>query len=240
MIHAFENHDVLANSCADYVAQLLRDRLAANNRASVALGGGRTPRLLFAALVDQHRDTLDWSKVLFFWGDERSVGPDHADSNFRMAMETLLVPLDISESHYFRLEGEREDLDGAARAYEQSLRKALDVEQGIPVLDLILLGMGPDAHTASLFPGTTAISERERLVVANHVPKLQTHRLTMTYPLINAAQAVIFLVTGEEKAEALHSVLHGPRNNDQWPAQGVNNANVEWWVGAECTRKLPS
>ena len=208
-------------------------------RVSIALGGGSTPRGLFDEWVRSHRDSIDWSRLLFFWGDERAVGPADPDSNFGMAQRHLLTPLGIADQQVFRLEGERTNLDEAARDNENALRRMLPMgDQGCPVLDLVLLGMGADAHTASLFPGTEALQERERWVVANPVPQLETTRLTMTYPLINAAEEVHFLVRGEAKAEALHLVLEGPRDPAQWPSQGIAAANVEWWVDRECTTQL--
>ena len=238
-LYAAEAPADLFQRAAARVMEIATARLKATQPFAIALGGGSTPKGLFDELVHHHRQSIDWSRVLFFWGDERPVGPADADSNFGMAHRHLLAPLGITDAQVFRLEGERADLDEAARDYESQLKNHLPTNaDGIPVLDLVLLGMGPDGHTASLFPATQALAESSRWVVANAVPQLDTHRLTMTYPLINAAREVQFLIRGEGKAAALQAVLEGPRDVEQWPSQGITAARVEWWVGVECTTQL--
>src|SRR5262249_36643408 len=151
---------------------------------------------------------VDWSRVELFFGDERAVPPDDPDSNYRMARETLLAPLAIAAARVHRMEGERADLDAAARDYERELARVLGGAPGgePPQLDPVLLGMGPDGHTASLFPHSAALAESRRWVVANEVPKLSTRRITFTFPLIERARAQLVLVAGAAKAAALAEV----------------------------------
>jgi 6-phosphogluconolactonase len=188
---------------------------------SVALSGGSTPRGLFAVLAgDAFRGQVCWEKVFFFWGDERHVAPDHPDSNYRMAREALLAHLTLRDDQVSRIHGENRDATAAASEYESTVRRFFGLgENEFPPFDLVLLGMGPDGHTASLFPGTTALLEQRRVVVSNWVGKFNAHRITMTAPAINAAARVLFLVSGEDKAPALAAVLEGPREVSQLPAQ---------------------
>ena len=189
---------------------------------SVALSGGSTPRGLFAVLAGDasFRGQIAWDKVSFFWGDERHVGPDHSDSNFQMAREALLSHLSLRDDQIFRIHGEYADAAQAAAEYEGSVRQFFGLADGqFPRFDLVLLGMGPDGHTASLFPGTKALRERKRVVVSNWVGKFYTERVTMTAPALNAAARVLFLVNGEDKAPALKAVLEGPLEGSQLPAQ---------------------
>jgi 6-phosphogluconolactonase len=188
---------------------------------SVALSGGSTPRGMFALLAgDGFRRQVRWDRVFFFWGDERHVPPDHPDSNFRMAREALLSQLSLSDDQVFRIHAENPDAAAAANQYEVTVRQFFGLAEGqLPRFDLVLLGMGPDGHTASLFPGTKALLEQTRVVVANWVGKFNAYRITMTAPAINAAARVLFLISGEDKAPALKAVLEGPLEVSQLPAQ---------------------
>jgi 6-phosphogluconolactonase len=196
--------------------------LQAKGSFNVVLSGGSTPNGLFALLASDPvlRDSIACQNVRFFWGDARHVPPDHPDSNYGMAREALLRHLPLREEQVFRMHGEIPDVAAAASQYEEDLRKAFDLTDGnIPRFDLILLGMGPDGHTASLFPGTRALRERRRLVTSNWVGRLFTDRITLTPPVFNAAKRVIFLTNGVDKAPALKAVLEGPREPAQLPAQ---------------------
>ncbi len=193
----------------------------------VALGGGSTPRVLNRLLAsDAYRDKMDWDRVFFYWGDERTVAPDHEDSNYRMAAETLLNAVPVPPQNIYRMPAERADLDVAASEYQEALAAQFGAN-ALPRFDLILLGMGSDGHTASLFPSTRALSERERWVVGNDVPQLGTRRMTLTYPVLNAAAVVVFTVAGKEKASALKRVLEGPIDTQLVPAQGVAPSHGE-------------
>jgi 6-phosphogluconolactonase len=175
---------------------------AARGRFRIALAGGSTPRALYPALVTG----VDWTRAAIFFGDERAVGPDDPQSNYRMARETLLDPAGVPAENVVRWRAEDPDLDAAARDYE----RALTAHAAAPWLDLALLGLGPDGHTASLFPGTSALGEESRLAVAVDVPAHGTRRLTLTYPALCGAREICFLVTGRDKASALAAVLGRP------------------------------
>ncbi len=199
----------------------------------VALSGGSTPLALFRRLADSAGDpSIRWESSAWFWGDERCVPPAHPESNFRAAHDALLSHLPVPPERVHRIRAELAPEESAA-AYEDELRRAFGLAAGeIPRFDLVLLGLGADGHTASLFPGTAALAERERLAVANWVPKLGAHRITLTYPVLNRAACVIFLVAGADKAAALDRVLHTEPDPELLPAQGVQPTDGEliWWV----------
>jgi 6-phosphogluconolactonase len=207
----------------------------------VVLSGGSTPRRMLEELA-RERTRVDWSRVELFFGDERPVPPDHPDSNYGMARRALLDPAGIDPARVHRLRGEAADLDAAARDYQAEIARACGVPASgpPPVLDLVYLGLGADGHTASLFPGSPALSEAERWVVANPLPGLGTARLTLAFPVLNRAARVVFLVCGAEKAEALFRVLEGPRRVAELPAQGVLPAagSLLWLVDAAAAARL--
>lgn len=204
-------------AAADFSARAAQ-AVQAKGRFTVALSGGSTPKALYSLLAT--KSTIPWDKVCFFWGDERYVPPDHPESNYRMANEALLSKVPVRPENVFRIHAEEKDAAAAALQYEQALKDSFHLAPGqFPRFDLILLGTGPDGHTASLFPGTAALNESQRLVVANWVPKFNTHRITFTYPVLNAAACVIFLASGPDKAAILHQVLEN--SNADLPAQKV-------------------
>jgi len=208
-------------------------------RFLVALSGGSTPRALHQALVAHYRDLIPWERVQVFWSDERCVPPDDPESNFRMARETLLEQVPLPAANIHRMPGERTDYAAAAADYEAEMRHVFGLPPDVLLrFDLILLGMGPDGHTASLFPGTTALYETSRLVAANWAPKAPIRRLTFTYPLINNARQIMFLVAGAEKAEALRDVLSGQTTSEDHPSLGVRptEGEVIWMVDREAMR----
>ena len=214
-------------------------------RFSFVLSGGSTPRRLYELLAQPpYRSELDWTKVEFFWGDERAVPPDHADSNFRMARETALDKLGVPAERIHRIAAEKEDLDEAARLYEIEIERVLGRVAGValrpPHFNLFLLGMGEDGHTASLFPGTKALDETERWVVAHDVPGKAGRRVTMTPPLINAAHFIIFLVVGAKKADVLAQVIQGARSSKQYPAQLIHplTGEVTWMIDPAASTSL--
>ena len=224
-----QNLDELSKAAVDQFAQIANASIIAHGSFSVALAGGSTPHHLYSLLASEnHRLKLDWSRVEFFFSDERHVPPDSDQSNFRMANETLLEPLNISASRIHRWQSELPNASEAADAYETELKGYLD-RSGRP-FDLVLLGLGEDAHTASLFPNTPALREIERLAVANRVEKLHTDRLTMTFSAINDAANVMIIVSGRYKAEAVENVLEGEFRPDDFPAQFVNpeSGNLYW------------
>jgi 6-phosphogluconolactonase len=227
----------LAGACADHVLKVLGAVLARRDTAHLALAGGSTPRAVNALLTaPARRGALDWSRVVFWFGDERCVPPGDAESNYRMNRETLLDPLGIAPARVHRMHGENEPT-AAAADYDALLGQELGEH---PRLDLILLGMGPDGHTASLFPGTTRGIDRDKRCIAHYVPKLDRWRITLTPRAINAAHHVAITAGGAEKADALHGVLDGPRQTDVYPAQLVHpeKGELRWFVDAAAAAKL--
>jgi 6-phosphogluconolactonase len=206
-----EPSEALPHRAAAWLAETMADALAARGACAIALSGGSTPRPVYAALAAPPPDLareIDWSRVEVYFADERAVPPDDRDSNFRLAMEALLARVPIPEAHIHRMAGEHRDLDAAAAAYDRQLPAALDV---------LVLGMGADGHTASLFPGSPALAERQRRVVAVEGPKPPHRRLTITPPVIAAARHVAVLVTGDEKAAMVARAL----DDDAPPASEI-------------------
>jgi 6-phosphogluconolactonase len=223
---------------ANAVATATADRLIAAGQAAIAdhghfyltLTGGSTPQLVCPLLVVPPRVLqLDWTKVDFFFGDERAVPARHPDSNYNLARETLLDYLPrVGPGQVHRMIGEAADLDAAARAYQALVNRIVPKSaSGLPAFDFVWLGMGPDGHTASLFPGTDALAERERLVIPNWVPQLDAWRLTLTYPILNAARMVNVVATGEEKAWAVRAMRDG---TDAPPPAGLVDAEETVWL----------
>lgn len=224
MIEIFANVQELARGAAEYFVARSGEAVAQKGFFTVALSGGSTPKALYQLLVGLE---VPWSKTHFFWSDERHVPPDHPDSNYRMAYEAMLSRVPVPESNIHRIHGENPDAAGTAREYEQTLMP----------LDLILLGLGEDGHTASIFPGSEVLHETQRLVAAPWVEKLNTYRITMTLPLLNSAASVLFLVSGAAKAEIVKEVIEGPK---QYPAQFVQptNGQLIWMLDKEAASSL--
>jgi 6-phosphogluconolactonase len=219
-------------AAADEVVGQAAGAIGRRGRFDWALAGGKTPEELYALLAS--RDyvlRVDWSRVHFYWGDERCVAPDHPDSNYRMARASLLDAIQPPAENVHRMPGELEP-SLAAERYEAELRRCFDeAEAPFPSFDLILLGMGADGHTASLFPGSPALAETRRWVVANPIEALATTRLTLTLPVLNAASSVLFLVAGADKAERLEQVLSAAAR-PEFPSQRVRprGAEPQWFV----------
>jgi 6-phosphogluconolactonase len=224
---------------ADAVAAATADRLIAAGQAAIddhgtfhlVLTGGSTPQIVCPLLIVPPRVLqLDWTKVEFFFGDERAVPARHPDSNYNTARLTLLDYLPrVAPGQVHRMIGEAADLDAAARAYQALINRLVPPgASGLPAFDLVWLGMGPDGHTASLFPGTEALAERERLVVPNWVPQLDSWRITLTLPLLNAAREVNIVATGEEKARAVSASREGA--DDAPPAALIDAERTVWLV----------
>lgn len=192
----------------------------------LSLCGGSTPRPIYEALGV--RPDIDWERVLITFGDERAVPPDHDDSNYRMVKEALIDPAGVPEGNVMRMCGELEPAEAAERCEGQLRKLAQIAGEEIFVHDLILLGMGDDGHTASLFPETEALKEEERWVVENFVPKFDSYRITFTYPLIKAAKEVLFLVNGAAKHEMAENVLGG---DEAYPASAIEAGKVFWFIG---------
>lgn len=209
-----------------------RQSIAARGQFSIALSGGSTPKALYQLLaMPEWKSRIEWDKCLVFFGDERAVAPDDSLSNFKMASEALLNHVN---ARVFRMKAERDDLENAANDYQNSLQDNCDA------LDLVLLGLGDDGHTASLFPGSPQLLEAEKWVTATPVASLEPHvrRLTLTFPAINSARRVWFLASGAGKAERLNQVLNGARDVQNLPAQGVapRNGELKWFLDEAAAR----
>jgi 6-phosphogluconolactonase len=219
-VHVGPDPAAVARAAARHFASLATTAAAGQGAFHVALSGGSTPKAMYRELAGPAGNGIPWGKVHVFFGDERPVAPEQIDSNYRMATEALLSHVPIPTHHIHRIEGEIGPPEAAAR-YEAAVRKIPPGPRGLPAFDLILLGLGADGHTASLFPETGALVERVRLVRENHVPKLRTHRITFTYPLINAAHEVAFLATGADKAPMARAAIHPSRLDPRVPARHV-------------------
>lgn len=234
-LRIYENVRELSEAAARVFVEKARRSIDESGRFAVALAGGTTPKATYEILAREYGGPkdLDWSKVHVFFGDERTVPPDHEDSNYRMAQEALLSRVPVGSVH--RMRGELDPRE-AATLYEEELEEFFG---GPPVLDLVLLGMGEDGHTASLFPRTPALDVHDRWVVENPVEKLDTVRLTLTVPIINAARTVVFLVAGEGKAETLKEILEGDADPHEYPTNLIQPAGeLVWMVDAVAASSL--
>jgi 6-phosphogluconolactonase len=240
-IRIFEDAEAVARAAAGEFRHRAAVAVAERGRFTVVLSGGSTPRLLFRELAGAAAGDLPWEKVHLFWGDERTVPPDHSASNFRMVQEELLSRVAVPAANIHRIRGEDPDPAAAATDYEAELRGFFELQSGqFPRFDLVFLGMGADGHTASLFPGSEALAEAERLVTAPWVTQLKTRRLTLTARVFNHAAGVVFLVSGAEKAETLQRVLEGPRHPLELPCQLIepDNGELVWLLDSAAAQLL--
>ena len=229
----------LANRAAQMISA---QAVSAEGPFTIALSGGSTPKRLYELLADpraDYRKQLPWERMHFFWSDERPVGPDHPDSNYRMAWEAMLSRVAVPEENVHRIAGEMPIAEDAAVAYESGLRTFFRIANDEPPrFDLVLLGMGDDGHTASIFPGSEVLHEKRKLVAAPWVEKLRTYRITLTLPVLNNAATVLFLVSGEDKASMVNQVFNGEPNT--FPAQFIDPANglLTWLFDEAAANKL--
>jgi 6-phosphogluconolactonase len=221
-VQVFKDKDAVARAAADIFVNLAPQPHESRRSFRVALAGGTTPQALHALLASaEYRNRVAWDQVLFFFGDERAVPPDHPDSNYRRANDALFRPLDISGKNIYQMRADGPDLDAAAADYERALHSAFEGAR-VPRFDLIFLGMGADGHTASLFPGSSALAESKRLVApVTDAPMPLPRRLTLTIPVLNAARLVLFMAVGADKAQTLREVLKGTVPPDRYPAKYV-------------------
>jgi 6-phosphogluconolactonase len=220
----------LSLRAAEAAVRTINESVQTNDTCSVVLSGGNTPRTLYRLLSSQFRDQIPWTKIQMFWGDERYVPPDDPQSNYRMARETLLDHVACPAANVHAMPTHLPDPDIAARDYEKTLRTYFS--KGWPRFDLVLLGLGEEGHTASLFPRSPALEETRRWVVAVKAPSVPPLRLTLTLPALTEAANIYFLVAGSNKAEALHHVLTGSPDPTNYPASGIRPAEktVIWWL----------
>ncbi len=230
-VRIFASPEHLFHAAAENFCRIGQQAIRDRGRFVVALSGGSTPRGMHEELVKDFPAQLSWKDAFFFWSDERHVPPTDADSNYRMANETLLSKLPIPADHIFRVPAEMPNAGAAAESYEQTMHDFFrPAASSFPRFDLILLGMGPDGHTASLFPGTTALDEKQHWVVANWVEKFSTFRITFTYPVLNHSANVMMLVSGADKSTMVARALKDPAAN--LPCQGVKpvDGDVMWYL----------
>ncbi|HEX8457939.1 MAG TPA: 6-phosphogluconolactonase [Pyrinomonadaceae bacterium] len=239
-LQIFANADEVARAAARRFAELAQGNILGNGRFSVALAGGSTPKRIYELLAaEEFGAQVDWAKVHIFFGDERTVPPDHDESNFRMANEALLSRVALPPENIHRMRGEG-DAVANARLYEDELRGYFGDDAAWPEFDLVMLGMGDDGHTASLFPGTHALDVHAAWVTANWVEKFDTYRVTLTAPAINHAREVMFIVVGAGKAERLLEVMHGAHEPQRLPSQLIRprNGALTWFLDEAAAAKL--
>ncbi|MES2456000.1 MAG: 6-phosphogluconolactonase [Bacteroidota bacterium] len=233
----YNTQDELFDDLIDYIVAIANKSIDENDRFNFVLTGGNSPKALYELLATTHKDRIDWTKVYFFFGDERNVMPDHESYNGLMAKRSILDPLQISEDHIFYVNTTLAT-EKAAIEYTKAIQAHFDGAD--LVFDLILLGMGDDAHTASLFPGTSILKSKEVEVDSVYVEKLSTYRISFTAPLINKASNIAFLVFGENKAAAARQVLEGDKNPSLYPSQLIQpvDGNVTWFMDQAAAAQL--
>ncbi len=232
-IHAYPNKEKLVTATAERIANCIEQAIKQQGICNMALSGGKTPGGVFSLLAaNPYLDSVEWDRLHFFWGDERMVPPEHQDSNFRMVQETLLEHIKMPEENIHRIRGEIAPEDAAAE-YTELLHDHFD--GSLPCFDLMLLGLGEDGHTASLFPETDAVEECEKHAVAVFVPKLNVWRVTLTLPVINAAREILFLVSGRSKSEIVQRIMSNKQPAIEIPASMVNpqNGELHWMLDSE-------
>ncbi len=237
-IHISTTESDLALDAASRISEIVHETVSAKDRCAIALAGGETPRSIYRALsTGRFADTIAWEKVHIFTGDERMVSPDDPQSNFNMIRNELLLHVPIPDKNIHRMKGERESVE-AARMYAEDL--TVFFGDAGPRFDCILLGIGEDGHTASLFPGTPAIDETTAPVTAVYVPRLRAWRMTLTLPVINAAARVLFLASGKRKAEIVHRILTIAAPSHGLPASLVvpHNGTTEWMLDGDAASLL--
>jgi 6-phosphogluconolactonase len=236
-VRIFEDHEALSHAVAEFFVKLAKTAIASRNRFVVALSGGSTPQRFYGLLGSSpYRDAVDWKRVQVFWADERCVPADHPESNFKLVHDTLLTKVSLPEDNIHRIRGE-ERPDEAARIYEQEIRNHFSPDK--PAFDLVILGVGEDGHTASIFPDSAAIHEITQIVISVHSNKRDIPRVTITFPLINLAAHVLVLASGRSKSAILREVLAG-ESPTQYPAGLLRpvNGSLTWFIDREAAAYL--
>ena len=239
-IAIYDDKHTLSQHAAEYIMRIAQEAIDLHGHYTIALTGGTTPGEVYSLIGSEpFRSQIDWQLVDVFWGDERCVPHNSPESNFYLAQEVLLDKIAIPKSQIHPMPADQLDREAASQAYSIEMQNTFDTN-GIPSFDLIHLGMGPEGHTASLFPRQASLHEKHRLVMPVSVPKPPPDRLTFTPPLLNAARNVLFLVTGSEKADALHAVLEGEYQPDEYPAQIVRpiHGEVVWMLDKDVAKNL--
>ena len=242
-IRIFADLEALSRAAAETIVERASDCLQKQDTFSIALSGGSTPKTLYALLAKEAAlaDRIPWQRIHFFWSDERHVPPGHPDSNYLMAYNMLLSQAPIPSTNIHRFRSEDANAERAAADYELQIQRFFKIRAGkMPRFDFVLLGMGADGHTASLFPGTSALKETRRLVLANWVESLRTFRLTLTAPVLNSAACLMFLVAGKDKADAVKAILEGNFDPNRYPAQLIQPCSGEliWLLDGSAGKHL--
>jgi len=231
-VHLYREEQVLFEKCAAHIIKLMHEVLAHQERFHIALSGGETPRALYRQLARTPAEQApDWQRLEFYFGDERHVGPDHPDSNYRMAREELFTPLGIREKQIHRISGEHPP-EKVVADYRQALED-LPQKNGLPQFDLVLLGIGADGHIASLFPNSPLLEELEQTVGADFIERLDSWRFSLTLPVLNNARHILLLVSGSKKADVIRHVLRGPRGAMPLPVELLIPERIEWFIDQE-------
>jgi 6-phosphogluconolactonase len=231
--------DVIAEA-AERIRIAAKESIAARGKFIFSLAGGNTPRALYQKLATDYQTQIEWSKVFIVFSDERAVPPTDEQSNFKMANETLLNHVPIPPENIHRLQGEADNLEKVANEYALMLKRLCPANDiGFPILDVCLLGMGDDGHTASLFPNSAALGQLSRVVVSHFVEKVRMNRITMTFPVLDASRTILFLVTGESKAQMLAEVLNDNNKNKIYPVQRLEpEGQLVWLLDSAAASKL--
>lgn len=231
----------LSQKAAERFIRLAQDAIARSGRFIVALSGGSTPRALYSLLASPgYNERIQWNKIHLYWGDERCVPPHHPDSNFLMVQETLLANITIPRENFHRIAAEFEPA-AAAADYQEQIQKLFQLSPGaLPRFDLILLGLGEDGHTASLFPGNAALDDKQHIVIATYVDKLNAHRVTLTLPVINRAAEIVFLVAGQDKSSVVKQIIGESADGPALPAARVRPASgrLVWLITKDAASAL--
>lgn len=228
MILIAHNQEGFLKEAASLFIEAARTAKEKEGRFTVALSGGKTPTELFSLLSDEYYKTrIPWNDTYFFWVDERCVPPQHEESNFGTVQKNLFSKIGVPASHIFRIPGEMKTSREAATAYEASMKAFFKLDKSFPKFNLVLLGLGEDGHTASLFPNTVALNEKYKWAVANQAPHLKTERVTLTFPVINNAKKVVVLCSGENKANIVREIFRSDISSERYPAQSINPSNGE-------------
>lgn len=238
-VNISDDTDQVVHALAGRFCELAKAAVAQGRSFSVALSGGSTPKALYELLATpEYKERIDWKKTLLFLGDERCVAHDHPDSNYGMIKTALFSKVPIPPENVFGTQGQEKDAEHAAKQYEETIRHALSINADFPRFDLVLLGLGPDGHTASLFPESAALGQKGRVYMANFAPKMQAWRMTLTFPAINGARNVAFLVCGSSKAAIVNDIFHS--QTKKYPAQFVQpeDGKLEWYMDRAAAASL--
>lgn len=227
--HVFSDHEELSQVTASLLVAAALEAIAVHGTFTIALSGGSTPERLFEILATEHKDTIPWDKTIIFWGDDRVVPPDHEWSNYRMAYDLLLSKVPIPEENIFRIKGEL----GPEEAAKDMLANLITIfgDEEIPQFDIVLQGMGDDGHTASLFPGDSALTATDWVVpVFNPPADPAVDRVTLTFPVLNAARLAVFMASGESKQQLLQEIMNDPTAPERYPAACVEAQETVWYI----------